>query len=114
MHKYIVKRVLMLIPIILGVSFLVFFLMDFAPGDITDTLSQEMSEETMASIREDLGLDRSVFYRYFLFMKGLVTGDMGFSYSYNMQIWDLYIQRIPYTIQLALGSSLVCVVLSLP
>lgn len=104
----------MLIPVIIGVSFLVYFLMDMAPGDIIDVIGQEYSEDYIEELREKLGLDRSVFYRYFLFMKGLLTGDMGYSYSYDAPVWDLYSQRIPYTLQLAVGSILVCVVLSLP
>lgn len=114
MHRYILKRFLMLIPVILGVSFIVFFLMDLAPGTILDVIGTEMDAASKEAIIEELGLNRSVFYRYFLFMKGLVVGDLGFSYTYNAPVMELYLQRVPYTIQLALASMLVCVVLSLP
>jgi len=114
MYRYIIKRFAMLIPILLGVSFMIFFMMDCAPGDITDVIGQDMSKEVVAQIREDLGLDRSVFYRYFLFMKGLVVGDLGYSYSYEAPVSDLYFQRLPYTLKLSFGAILVCVIMAIP
>lgn len=114
MHKYIIKRLLTLIPVIIGVSFLVFVMLDLAPGNVLDVIGEDLSAEEIARITQELGLDRSVFYRYFLYMKDLIRGDLGTSYIYGMEVWDLYMMRLPATIKLTAASVLVGVVLSLP
>jgi len=113
-YRYIVKRILVLIPVIIGVSLLIFVMMDLAPGDIVDYLGEDYSLEDAAAMRHELGLDRSVFYRYLVYMKDLLRGDMGYSPMQNSDIWSLYKQRFPNTLKLALASMIVCVGLSLP
>lgn len=114
MHKYIFKRILMLIPVIIGVSFLIFCMMEAAPGDITDVIGAEWTEEDLNALRQELHLDKNVFVRYGYYMWDLLHGDLGYSYLLKQDVWSLYIQRIPNTIFLAFSSILVCVVLSLP
>ncbi len=114
MYKYILKRIIMLIPIILGVSFLIFFMMDMAPGDISDVIGADYSKEELEKLREELNLDRSVLYRYALYMKDLLSGNMGYSYILQADVWEVYIQRLPNTIFLACSAVILCVVLSLP
>ncbi|MBP3736418.1 MAG: ABC transporter permease [Lachnospiraceae bacterium] len=114
MHRYIIKRVLMLIPIILGVSFIVFFMMDMAEGNALDLIGLEYSEEKLAELYRQYGYDRSVFYRYFLYMKNLLHGSLGQSIIYKKDVWELYMQRLPATLKLASASVLVAVVLSIP
>lgn len=61
MHRYIIKRLLLMIPVIIGVSFLIFFIMDLAPGDTVDILAPEgATAEDLEAIRHDLGLDQPV------------------------------------------------------
>lgn len=93
MYKYILKRLVTLIPVIIGVSFLVYVMLDLAPGTVLDVIGENLSPEEVARTTEELALDRSVFYRYFMYMKGLVRGDLGTSYIYNMEVWDLYISK---------------------
>ena len=114
MYKYILKRLITLIPVIIGVSFLVYVMLDLAPGNVLDVIGEELSAEELARLTKELALDRSVFYRYFLYMKDLVQGDLGTSYIYNMEVWDLYMMRLPATIKLTAASVVVGVVLSLP
>ena len=114
MHKYILKRILMLLPVIVGVSFLVFVMLDLAPGTVVDIIGGDMTTEEIAALNHELGYDRTVFYRYFKYMKDLVRGDLGTSYIYKMDVWDMYIQRLPATLQLASASILVALVLSIP
>ena len=114
MHKYIIKRILMLIPVIIGVSLLVFVMLDLAPGNIIDIISSEMSVEEVAQLTHELGYDRSVFYRYFLYVKGLLHGDLGTSYIYKMDVWSLYMQRLPATLELAGASVVLAIILSIP
>lgn len=114
MHKYIIKRILMLIPVIIGVSLLVFVMLDLAPGNIIDIIGSEMSVEEVAQLTHELGYDRSVFYRYFLYVKGLLHGDLGTSYIYKMDVWSLYMQRLPATLELAGASVVLAIILSIP
>ena len=114
MHKYILKRVLMLIPIILGVSFLVFFMMEGASGNALEIIGIDYSEEKLAELYHKYGYDRSVFYRYFLYMSNLLKGSLGNSIIYKKDVWTLYMQRLPATLQLASASVLLAVILSIP
>ena len=104
----------MLIPVIIGVSLLVFVMLDLAPGNIIDIISSEMSVEEVAQLTHELGYDRSVFYRYFLYVKGLLHGDLGTSYIYKMDVWSLYMQRLPATLELAGASVVLAIILSIP
>ena len=104
----------MLIPVILGVSFLVFVMMDLAPGNMIDMISGDMTEQEVAKLYHEYGYDRTVFYRYYHYMKGLLRGDLGYSPVYRQEVWKLYMQRLPSTIKLAGASIIVCIVLSIP
>ena len=76
MHKYVLKRLLMLIPVILGVSFLVFFIMSLAPGDTARTiLGDNAPMEAIEALNEELGLNDPVLVRYVRYMGNLVQGD---------------------------------------
>ena len=76
MGRYIVKRFLMLIPVIFGVSLLLYIMMDLAPGSVIDILSGDMTTEQVAGLEHEYGYDRSVFYRYFNYMADLLHGDL--------------------------------------
>lgn len=114
MGKYIFKRVLMLIPVIIGVSFLIFVMLDLAPGNVLDMIAGDYTPEQLAELEHELGYDRSVFYRYGMYMWDLLHGDLGTSYIYKAPVWDLYIQRLPSTLKLAGASVLVSILLSIP
>jgi len=114
MWKYIAKRLLWLIPVVIGVSFLVFVMLDLAPGNVLDIIGEDYSPQEIQKITEELALDKSVFYRYWKYMLGLLTGNLGTSYIYKMDVLDLYLQRLPATIKLTLASAIVGVVLSIP
>ena len=65
MFRYIIKRILMMIPVLLGVSFVVYYLMDLAPGDIIAQMApQDATPEQIEMMREELGMNGSVFERY--------------------------------------------------
>lgn len=114
MAKYVWKRILMLIPVIIGVSFLIFIMLDLAPGTILDIIANDYSPEQLAELRHTLGYDRSVFYRYGMYMWDLLHGDLGVSYIYKAPVWSLYMQRLPSTLKLAGASVLVSIILSIP
>lgn len=115
MHRYIIKRLLMMIPVIIGVSFLIFFIMDLAPGDAVDLLAPEgATAEDLDVIRHDLGLDQPIVIRYVKYMGGMLHGDLGTSYVTKQDVFATYVEKLPATIKLAFASVLVSVVLSIP
>lgn len=114
MYRYIVNRILMMIPVIIGVTFLIFFMMDLAPGDATDIVADEYSPEALEQLRKDMNLDKPLIIRYILYMKDLLSGDFGYSYVNKMPVWDLYVQRLPYTLVLAFSSVFLGLLLSVP
>ena len=114
MWRYIVKRILMLIPVVLGVSFIIYFVMDLAPGNVLDMMYPEASAEEMENLMHEYGYDRSVLYRYALYMKDLIRGDLGVSIATGKPVMETYLERLPSTAILALGSITLCHILSLP
>ena len=115
MYKYILKRLLMLIPVIIGVSFIIFISMELSAGDpVLMIAGEEASPEIIEKLRIEYGYDRSVFYRFGKYMLNLVQGDLGDSYRYKAPVWDMYMERLPATAILALTSVLFCHILSIP
>lgn len=115
MYRYIIKRLLLMIPVIIGVSFLIFVIMDMAPGDAVDLLAPEgATAEDLDVIRHELGLDQPVIVRYVKYMGGMLHGDLGISYVSKTDVFQTYIQKLPATIKLSFASILVSVLLSVP
>ena len=105
----------MLIPVIIGVSFLIYFIMDLAPGDVISQLAPDnATTEQIEMLRHQYGYDRSVFYRYMMYMAGLVKGDLGTSYLTGKPVWEMFIQRLPATLMLSLGAIIVSMIISIP
>jgi len=116
MYRYILKRLILLIPVLIGVSLIVFILVSLAPGDaITATVgNSDLTEEQKEELRNYYGLNDSVFVQYFHYMKNFVRGDMGYSISFKEQVSTLYFQRFPSTIALAGVSVLFALIFSIP
>lgn len=116
MLRYAIKRLLLMIPVIIGVSFLIFFIMDLAPGNIIDTkiAEENMTEEETEMLREQYNLNGSMISRYFKYMGGLVRGDLGKSYITGKPVLESYLEKMPATIVLAAASILVSIIISIP
>lgn len=115
MYKYIIKRLLMIIPVVLFVSFVVFSVMELVPGDPAVTaLGDEATVEQLEQYREANGLNDPLIVRYFRYMGGVLRKDIGTSVYNNAQVWDLYFSKLPHTLKLALASVLLTVVTSIP
>ena len=115
MVKFIIKRLLWLIPICLGVSLIIFAIMDLSPGDPARLLlGESATEEAVEQLREELGLNEPFFSRYFDWVSGVFTGDFGISYRTRQPVFDEVIARFPRTVKLALLTSVISVVLSIP
>ncbi len=111
MSTYIVKRLLAAIPVISGVIAVVFILTYIVPGDPAQLMAgQRGNPETIQKIREDLGLNKPLWWQFADFFKRAVTLDLGSSYRNNMPVTRAIMQRLPLTAKLALASMALSVV----
>jgi len=103
MFKYILKRILLMIPVLLAVSLMIFTLLYITPGNPVDyILGTDANAETIAQLEEELGLNDPFFTRYFNYVKGIVTEfDFGISYSTKEAVSDELLARLPSTALLA-------------
>ena len=115
MLQYIVKRLLLAIPILLAVVTLVFFVVRMAPGDPAQViLGDSASQESLTALRTELGLDRPILVQYGEFLFSIIKGDLGNSIIRKQSINSMIAEVLPYTIELTLAGVLVGVILGLP
>ncbi|MCL1948548.1 MAG: ABC transporter permease [Turicibacter sp.] len=116
MHKYILKRLLALIPVMLGVSLIIFTMMYFTPGDpAAMMLGESAPPEQREALREELGLNDPFWIQYGNWLRGIVLeGDIGTSYTTRRDVADEIMDRFPATLQLAVSGVVVAVVLGVP
>ena len=115
MLRYIAKRLLMLIPVILIPSFLIFWAMSLTGGDPAMIVAGEgASKEEIEAVREELGLNDPFMVRYFNYVKGMVTGDMGKSYVTNKDVFKTFMEKLPNTLMLGGAAVLIAIVIALP
>ena len=117
MAKFIVKRILWIIPVCLGVLLIVFSISYFAPGDPVMTLlgTKGYTPEAYAALQAELGLDKPFFVQYFNYVKDIVTKfDFGTSYSYGHEVGPEILSRMGITLKLGLLSVLVTAVIGVP
>jgi ABC-type dipeptide/oligopeptide/nickel transport system permease component len=115
MLRYVVRRLLLTIPVLVGVATLVFLLIHLVPGDPAEAmLGESASSADLADLRAKLGLDRPLAGQYLQFMGGALRGDLGTSFRYNTPVTREILQRMGPTSQLALVSMIVAVVIAVP
>ena len=115
MTNYLIKRLLLTIPVLLGVATLVFALIHFIPGDPAQAmLGEGASQEDIAQLRVRLGLDRPLVVQYGAFLRGAVRGDLGRSLRNDQPVARQIVERMPATAQLAFASMAVAVLFALP
>ncbi|MGE6375841.1 nickel ABC transporter permease [Peribacillus muralis] len=114
MFVFIVRRILQTIPVLLGVSLVVFLIMQMVPGDPATLLAGEgATKETIEMIRHQLGLDRPILYQYVDYVIHAVQGDFGESLRSSRPVLDEIMVRLPVTLELALASIFITVVLGM-
>ncbi|MED1952830.1 ABC transporter permease [Brevibacillus centrosporus] len=114
MFVYMIRRLLQMIPVLLGVILVVFLIMQMVPGDPAVLLAGEgASAETIANIRTQLGLDQPVMVQYFHYVTDVFAGDLGTSLRSNLPVFDEIMARLPATIELAIASIFVTIVLGM-
>ncbi len=115
MHRYIIKRLIMLIPVLLGVAFIIFAIMSVAEGDpVYSVAGPDATEEELDALREEMGLNGSLIERYFRYIGKLLRGNLGTSYISQMDVMKLYLQRLPNTLRLASLAMVVAILMSVP
>lgn len=115
MARYIAKRLLMLIPVLLGISLVVLILIDITPGDPARMmLGPQATEEKVQEVRQELGLNDPLPVRYGRFLWNVVHGDFGTSYMTGRPVVDEMMQRFPYTLLLVAIGLTISVLLGIP
>lgn len=115
MVKTIFQRILQLIPILFIVSTIIFVITRMIPGDPAVTmLGPQAPVEAVETLREELGLNKSIVEQYLIYLKDLLHGDFGKSYAYNEPVIKLILERFPNTLILTVISMLLAMVISIP
>ena len=115
MLKYIGKRILIMIPILIGISLLVFFILTIMPGDVAVIqIGSSATEENVALWKEQHGLNDPFFVRYFKYIGGVLRGDFGSSWRTNLDVKMEFSQRISSTVMLSVGALFLVCMIGLP
>ena len=118
MKKYVLKRLLQLIPILLGITFLSFAMMRVAGSDAVTELytnrGTEVSQEIIDARRAELGLDKPFLIQYFSWLGGMLIGDMGQSYVSGADVFSTFLSKLPATLLLTGLSIALTVIISIP
>lgn len=114
MFKYIVKRILLIIPVVIGITLFIYLLMDLAPGDpVSMILGTDATPEQVAEVRSELGLDQNVLVRYVNYMSSALQGDLGTSWVNSKPVLDEFLERFPNTLALAFSALAITIVFGL-
>lgn len=115
MIKYILKRIVLMIPAVLATSFIIFFAMNMTGGDPARTLAPDNATEAqIEQLREEMGLNDPLLLRYVKYMGGMLKGDLGTSYVTKKDVYKTFMERLPATIQLACTSVLIATLVAVP
>lgn len=116
MLKYILKRILLMIPVVIGVLLIVFILSEITPGDPVDNIvGVDAPADVREAAREEYGLNKPVYIRFVNYIAGIVTrGDLGTSYANKQPVAKEVLGRFPVTLKLTMLSVLVALLIALP
>ncbi len=116
MLQYVGRRLLQLVPVVIGVSLIVFLIMHLTPGDPVALMfgaDAAANPELMASLRKQLGLDQPIYVQYFRFLANLLRGDLGRSLTTNDRVLEEVTARLPATMEIATSALIVSVTIGL-
>jgi peptide/nickel transport system permease protein len=115
MVSLIVKRIIQLIFLLVGISFIVFLSMHLAPGDPAAIIGGPTATKTdMAAIQEKLGLNQPLFVQYWHYFSNLLHGNLGFSFQSQQSVANALMVRLPNTVNLAIASVIVSIIIGIP
>lgn len=115
MKIYILKRLLSLIPVLLVVAVVVFFLIHLTPGDPAAViLGPDALPEDIEALRKELGLDQPLYQQFFSWFGGLLVGDFGHSIFLNQPVLEAFIEHLGPTLSLAIMAQIISIIIALP
>lgn len=115
MYRYILKRMAMMVLVLIGVTFVVYFIVDKTPGNpAAMILGNAATPESIAKLEEDMGLKDPLLVRYVRYMGGVLRGDFGTSYKTKMAVGEQIAEKLPNTILLSLGGMVVAALIGIP
>lgn len=117
MRRYIFGRIIQLVPILIGITFLTFGMMQFTADDAVDKIYEQsgsVSEEIKSAKRAELGLDKPFLIQYGNWLGGILTGDMGKSFISGKLVFETFLEKLPATIELMLVSILLTIFIATP
>lgn len=121
MLRYFIRRILVMIPTLLAISAIVFIIIKLPPGDFVTSLIEELqsqgeqvSQERIQALREQYGLDRPAIEQYFVWLFGLLHGDLGFSFEYNVPVASVIGERILMSVVVALATLVFTYIVAFP
>ena len=115
MLRYFVRRLLLAIPVLIGVATLVFSLIHLVPGDPAQAMMGDgASPQDVAELRKTLGLDQPLLTQYASFLRHAIKGDLGVSFRTGQPVTQMVVERMPATAELAIASMIVAIVIAIP
>lgn len=116
MRGFLLKRIVQVIPLILGIICIDFMIIHLAPGDPTQMLGGELTgapPEYQEKLRKDLGLDKPLWVQLYIYIKTILSGNLGYSFVYRSSVLDLIMKQVPNTLMLILSSMLFSIALGI-
>ena len=115
MIKYIIKKLILMIPVLIGLTVLIFMILHLSPGDPVDMIvGPNATPEVYENVRRDLGLDKPLITQYLIFIKNAVRGDLGRSILQKRPVIDMIKQRFPVTLELGFWGLLLSFIIAVP
>ena len=114
MTTYIARRLLQMVPVLFGISIIVFLLIRLGGDPVLNLVPDYFTEEQIAAVRADYGFDRPIVVQYLEFVGRALTGDFGYSFHHRQPAWDMVAARLPRTAQLAFAAIVLSIVVSVP
>ena len=114
MIKFLLKRILEFIPVLLIISFIVFSLVYIAGDPVALMLPEDASQEDVEQLRTSMGLDKPFVVQYGNYMLNLVQGDFGQSFRYNTAALPLVLERLPATLELGIAAMIIAIIVAIP
>lgn len=121
MGKYVIRRILTMIPTLLVISMLVFVIIQLPPGDYLESYIAELQsqgesvdEQKIAFLREEYGLDRPVYEQYFYWVTGMLQGDFGYSFEYSLPVTEVVGDRLLLTVLISVVTILFTWIIAFP
>jgi peptide/nickel transport system permease protein len=115
MGRYLIRRLIQMLPILFGLTVVIFLMLRLVPGDpAVIMLGNKATPENVARLRESLGLNKPIYVQYWIFLHNVASGNLGESLLYRQPVGELVIERLPPTLFLTLYATVLAIAITLP